>query len=397
MTAGKGGGGVPLFPMRRSCPLGMPAEYAEMREHEPVRRARLADGESVWLISRYDDIRAMLMDPRLSTDRSRPGFPILNPETAQLRETRVFLGMDAAEHAASRRIYLPEFRQKNVSALWPFVQRCVDEHLDRLIDAGPPGDLVRSLTYPVPALAVGHILGVPEGQEERLEELAVEAMVHRGHQAFKELFGLFSEVSESKRRAPGHDLMSRVIREQVEPGHITHWSMLTTAFVIFMAGYETMANALAIAILWLLEHPDQLAELRSAPGLIEQAIEELLRLTSVGELASVRVATEDIDVHGTTIRAGEGVIMLGGSGNRDARVFADPDTLDIRRDARKHLAFGHGAHICIGAGLARLEMVVVCERLLARMPGLRLTRPITDDAVDYAAVLFGLKRLEVTW
>lgn len=138
MTGAVADGELPSFPMRRPCPFELPPAYAEMREHAPVRRARLAGGDPVWLVSRHDDIRALLTDPRLSADRSRPGFPFLDSETAQLGTTPVFLGMDAPEHLTHRRMFLPEFLPKRVARLRPFVQRCVDEHLDRLVAAGPP-------------------------------------------------------------------------------------------------------------------------------------------------------------------------------------------------------------------------------------------------------------------
>ncbi|MGW3053953.1 cytochrome P450 [Kitasatospora sp. NPDC001175] len=383
--------------MRRPCPFGLPPAYAEMREHTPVGQARLANGDPLWLVSRYDDIRALLADPRISADRSRTGFPFLDAQTAQLGTTPVFLGMDGSEHRAQRRMFLPEFLPKRVLELRPFIQRCVDERLDRLIAAGPPADLVTSLALPVPALTVGHILGVPKGEQHRFEQLAVDAMTRRDQEAFQALFDFVRAVADSKRDAPGDDLISRVLREYVEPGDIDYWSMLATVFVILMAGYETTAHMLSLGVLTLLQHPHQLAALRAEPDLMLQTVEELLRFLSVGELAAVRIAAEDIELHGTTIRAGDGVVLLGGAGNRDPRAFDAPESFDIRRDARRHLGFGHGPHSCIGAGVARLEMTVVFTTLLARLPELRLAQQITDDAVDYEAVLFGLKRLEVMW
>ncbi|WP_018542728.1 cytochrome P450 [Streptomyces sp. MspMP-M5] len=391
-------GGAPLFPMRRPCPFGLPPAYAEMREHAPVRRARLAGGALVWLVSRHEDIRTLLGDARLSADRSRPGFPFLDSETAQLADVPVFLSMDAPDHLAYRHMFRSEFRPGQVDELRPFVQHCVDEHLDRMVTQGPPADLVTSLAMPVPALTAGRILGVPEGELPRLEELSVAALTHRDTKAYEELFNFVREIADDAAESPASaGMIGRVLREYVAAGQLDAWSMLATVFVILMAGYETTAHMISLGVLTLLHHPEQLAAVRRDPALVPQAVEELLRYLSVGELAAVRIAAEDIELHGTTIRAGEGVVLLGAAGNRDPRVFEDPERFDIHRSPARHLAFGHGPHACIGARVARLELAVVLTTLLERLPGLRLAQRITDDAVDYEAVLFGLKRLEVTW
>ncbi|MET9080029.1 cytochrome P450 [Streptomyces sp. NPDC004232] len=394
--------------MRRPCPFGLPAAYAEMREHAPVRRARLADGSLVWLVSRHEDIRALLGDARLSADRSQPGFPFLDAETAQLGTVRVFLGMDAPDHLLHRRMFLAEFLPRQVEALRPFVQRCVDEHLDRMVAQGPPADLVTALAMPVPALTVGRILGVPEEELSRLKELSVNALTHRGPKGFKALFDFVREITDDRRDAlnspdfpdspaGGDGMIGRVLREYVAPGHLDPWSMLATIFVILMAGYETTTHMISLGVLTLVDHPEQLTAIRRDPELVPRTVEELLRFLSVGELAAVRIAAKDIELRGTTIRAGDGVVLLGAAGNRDPRVFEDPERFDIHRAFGRHLAFGHGPHSCIGARVARLELTVVLTTLLERLPGLRLAQRITDDAVDYDAVLFGLKRLEVTW
>ncbi|GAA2774951.1 cytochrome P450 [Streptomyces rameus] len=392
--------GVPLFPMRRPCPFGLPAAYAEMREHAPVRRARLAGGSLVWLVSRYEDIRTLLGDARLSSDRSRPGFPSLDSETAQLATVPVFLGMDAPDHLAHRRMFLSEFLPRQVDELRPFVQSCVDGHLDRMVAQGPPADLVTSLAMPVPALTIGRILGAPEGALPRLEQLSVAALTHRGTEAFEELFNFVREIADDAAASPasaGAGMIGRVLREYVAAGQLEMWSMLATVFVILLAGYETTAHMISLGVLTLLHHPEQLTAVRRHPELVPQAVEELLRFLSVGELAAVRIAAEDIELRGTTIRAGDGVVLLGAAGNRDPRVFEDPERFDVHRSPGRHLAFGHGPHACIGARVARLELTVVLTTLLERLPGLRLAQRIPHDAVDYEAVLFGLKRLEVTW
>ncbi|MFI1768578.1 cytochrome P450 [Streptomyces sp. NPDC020800] len=388
---------IPSFPMSRPGPFELPAEYARMLEHCPVRRARLANDTPVWLISRYEDIRAALTDPRVRADRSAAGFPFLNAETTHLRQVRVFFGMDSPDHGPERHMYQTEFTAQRVEAMRPFLQHCTDERVDRLIAAGPPADVVRALAYPIPTLAVARVLGVPESDYDEFERIATATMIKRDESHFAALFAYMREFVDYRGRVPGNDLTSRVLRTHVKRGSISTQDVLHTIFMIMTAGIETTAGLVSLGIATLLQHPDQLAELRADPALMDGAVDELLRYLSVGELASVRIAGEDLTMRGVHIRAGEGIVALGAAGNRDPRAYPDPDTFDIHRDARRHLAFGHGPHKCIGRRLARLELDIIFSTLIARLPELRLAGAITDDLLDNEALVFGLHALDVTW
>ncbi|WP_378740238.1 cytochrome P450 [Nocardia brasiliensis] len=388
---------VPAFPLRRPNPFDLPAEYREMREAQPVRCARLRNGKPVWLVSRYADVRAILTDPGISADRAAPGFPFLTEESEYLRHIKVFVGMDAPEHGPNRRMFAPEFTARNVAALRPYIQRCVDERIDRLVDTGPPADLVAALALPVPALAIGRILGVPSSDSALFEELTVRVITHGGAEPFEALVDYVKQLVRAKQGSTDADLIARVLREHVDSGELELRSMTIVLILILLAGYETTANTISLGVLALLRHPEQLAALRRKPAAMPAAIAELLRYTSVAELATCRTATRDIELAGTTIKAGDGVIPLAASANRDASIFPNPDVLDIHRDARRHLAFGHGPHACMGAALAQLELDIVFTTLLTRLPELRSAGELPDTAVKYDSVLFGLHTLPITW
>ncbi|MET9078419.1 cytochrome P450 [Streptomyces sp. NPDC004232] len=388
---------IPMFPMSRPGPFELPAEYARMLEHCPVQRARLANNATVWLISRYEDVRAALTDPRVRADRSAPGFPFLNDETAHLREVQVFLGMDSPHHGSARRMYQAEFTAERSEAMRSFLQHSVDERVDHLISAGPPADVVRTLAFPIPALAVARLLGVPKSEYDQFEQIATATMVNRSESNFAALFDYMREFVDYRSRVPGSGLTSRLLQTYVRSQCVSTWDVLHTIFMIMMAGIETTAGMVSLGIATLLQHPDQLAELRADPMLMDGAVDELLRYLSVGELASVRIAGEDFTMRGVQIHAGEGIVALGAAGNRDPRAYPDPDTFDIHRNARRHLAFGHGPHKCIGWRLARLELNIIFSTVIARLPELRLAGAITDDLLDNEALVFGLYALDVTW
>ncbi|QIS03256.1 cytochrome P450 [Nocardia brasiliensis] len=387
----------PVFPMRRPSPFELPADYHAMREGCPVGRATLRDGAPVWLVTGYADVRSVLTDPGLSADRGAPGFPFLTAESEYLRRIKVFVGMDAPEHGVYRRMFTPEFSARKVAALRPYIQRCVDERIDRLLDAGPPADFVRAIALPVPALAIGRILGVPEADTDLFEELTVRVITHGGAQPFEALVDYVKQLVRAKHGSTAHDLISRVLREHVAPGRLELRALTIVLILILLAGYETTANTLSLGLLALLRHPAQWAALRADPSALPGAIAELLRYTSVAELATCRATTREVEVAGTTIPAGAGVIPLAAAANRDPSVFPNPEVLDIHRDAQRHLAFGYGAHACMGAALAQLELDIVFRTVLARLPELRLDGELPDAAVKYDSVLFGLHQLPLTW
>jgi cytochrome P450 len=385
--------------MRRGCPFDPPPEYARMREEAPAFRVRLPDRTTAWVVPRYEDVRRLLVDPRISSDRTRPGYPFLTEDSRYLAQVRVFVGMDPPEHGPHRRVFIPHFTARRIRALRPAIEANVRERLAAMARGPRPADVVTALALPVPTLAIAQLLGVPDVDYGRFAALTEGLMAeHPDQRLFDELLEFVRALVTAKIAEPSDDLIGRTAAEQVATGAMSAHELVIVALLLLFAGYETTANMIALGTLTLLRHPEQLAGLRADPGLMPQAVDEMLRYLSIAELATCRTAVADIDLgDGVVIRAGEGVIPLGASANRDAKAFDRPDEFDIHRTERHHIAFGYGPHQCIGANLARLELEVVFTALIRDFPGLRLAVPFEELRFKHDANLFGLHALPVTW
>jgi cytochrome P450 len=395
---------IPEFPMARaaSCPFDPPPE---LRARAPVTRVRLWDGSTPWLITGYADGRALLGDPRVSADTTRPGFPHTSAAgRARRTQARTFIGMDDPDHARLRRMVTATFAIRQVEALRPPIQRIVDELIDALLAGPRPVDLVEAFALPVPSLVICQLLGVPYADHDffqRRSRLLVnrEVPTERVMAAQGELIEYLDGVIAAKLAAPADDLLSRLAVERVATGELSQREAAVMAVLLLIAGHETTANMIALGTLALLEHPDQLAALRAAedPTAIAGAVEELLRYLSIVHSGRRRVALEDIEVGGQLIRAGDGIVVANDLANRDEQPFSDPDRLDIHRDARGHVAFGFGVHQCLGQPLARVELQVVYGTLYRRIPGLRLAVPLEQIPFKHDGAIYGVYELPVTW
>ncbi|WP_147943987.1 cytochrome P450 [Microbispora sp. CSR-4] len=391
------------FPVtERACPLDPPREYARLRLERPVSQVDLPSGQWAWLLTRHQDVRAVLDDPRFSSDMSRPGFPNLyaNPVEPVLKGT--FIRMDGEEHAHYRRMLTGEFSVKRVEAMRPAVEAVVDGCLDRIETSGSPAELVRDLALPVPSRVICGMLGVPHedhGTFGGYLQTLFDAKSDREQigAAKTGLAAYLDRLVADKEREPGDDLISRLVTEQVLPGRLSRQELITISWMLLAAGHETTAHMIGLGVLTLLEHPDQLAAAKADPKLMACAVEELLRHQTVMQLGMTRVAVADAVVGGQLIRAGEGVIALLAMANRDGEVFPDADRFDIRRGARNHVAFGYGPHQCLGHTLARLELQVAFTRLFERFPGLRLATPVERIPFRYDAIVYGVQELPVPW
>ncbi|GAA2560991.1 cytochrome P450 [Winogradskya consettensis] len=390
---------VPDFPMRRGCPFDPPPQYGPMREDGPAFRVRLPDTTIAWVVPRYDDVRRLLVDPRISSDRTRPGYPFLTEDSRYLSKVRVFVGMDPPEHGPHRRMFIPGFTARRIKALRPAIEENVTQRLAELAAGPRPADLVTALALPVPTLAIAQLLGVPDEDYTRFAALTGGLMTENPpRELFDELLAFVRALVSAKCAEPGDDMLGRIAAEQVATGAMSVHELVVMALLLLFAGYETTANMIALGTLTLLQHPEQLAELRADPSLMPAAVDEMLRYLSIAELATCRTAVADIDLgEGVVIRAGEGVIPLGASANRDPAAFERPDEFDIHRTERHHLAFGYGPHQCIGANLARLELEIVFTSLIRDFPGLRLAVPFGELRFKRDANLFGVHELPVTW
>ncbi|MCO1576911.1 cytochrome P450 [Crossiella sp. SN42] len=391
------------YPAARAegCPFDPPPALRALREHTPLTRVRLADGSTPWLVTRHAEQRTLLADPRLSSDPASPGFPAGVPISADAGIS--FILKDDPEHARLRRMVTAPFAVKRIEAMRPVVQRIVDEHIDALLTGPKPVDLVRAFALPVPSLVICDLLGVPYTDHDFFQRhsntlINREAGAAERAAAGGELFRYLDELIGAKLASPGDDLLSG-LTERIHRGELTRGEAGQMGVLMLVAGHETTANMIALGTLALLEHPGQLALLRSSedPELIASAVEELLRYLHITHNGRRRAVTADLEVAGQTIRAGEGVILAGDLGNRDPSVFPDPDRLDLRRNPRRHVAFGFGVHQCLGQTLARLELQVVYGTLYRRIPTLRLAAPVAEIPFKHDGSVYGVYRLPVTW
>jgi cytochrome P450 len=398
---------IPAYPMPRAegCPLDPPPGLSALHAAAPLARVRLWDGSTPWLVTRHAEQRALLADRRVSADTTRPGYPYQSA-SLQARRTRVrsFIAMDDPEHARLRRMVTGAFTMRRIEQLRPGIQRIVDELIDEMLAGPAPADLVTAFALPVPSLVICQLLGVPYADHDFFQRVS-RTLINRdtpaetAKQAQDELLGYIDRLIERKLADPGDDLLSRVAAQRVRTGEMSRRELAAMGLLLLIAGHETTANMIALGTFALLTHPDQLAAVRDAddPRLVVAAVEELLRYLTIVHTGRRRVAVEDIEIAGQVIRAGEGIIMPNEVANRDATVFPGPDTLDVQRDARGHIAFGFGVHQCLGQPLARVELQVVYGTLYRRIPTLALAADAAQIPFKHDGIVYGVYELPVTW
>ncbi|MFD9698755.1 cytochrome P450 [Lentzea sp. NPDC059081] len=393
------------FPMTRTCPFSPPPAYREIREEEPVSRVRLPEGGFAWAVSRHEDVRKVLGDRRFSSDRQHPDFPKLTAGEAAARrpdDERTLIDMDAPEHGPARRTVLGEFTVRRLEALTPRIQQIVDDRVDAMLAGPKPVDLVAALSLPVPSLVICEMLGVPYDDHALFQDNTAKIVGRATPQperqaAFIAVQRYLVDLVAAKEDDPPDDLLGRQIRKLTEEGTYRRTSLATMGFLLLVAGHETTANMISLSTMALLRDPDQLAAIRADPGRTPGAVEELLRYFTILDTATARLCVEDAEIGGQLIRAGDGVLALTHSANRDPRAFENPDDLDIGRGARHHLAFGFGPHQCLGQNLARTELRIVLDTLFRRIPTLRLAADVDDLPFKSDAFIYGLYELPVTW
>jgi cytochrome P450 len=394
------------FPWPRDT-FDPPQLYAWLREERPVIAVELPTGQQAWLVTRYDDVRAILADPRVSADNRAPDFPFFSERARRPTTERLFLRMDPPEHTVFRRLLSKNFVYKRLTEMRPAIQALVDRTIDRLLTLPQPVDLVKEFALPIPSTVLSWILGVHADDAQFFNQASEDILLgasgrpelaEAGMRAGEELQRYIDDLVAEKERgdSPGEDILGQLVTAHRD-GLCSRQDILNSGFLLAIAGHDTTASMAASGALALLQHPEQLAQLKADAALWPQAIEELLRYLTVVHLIIQRVATEDIDIAGVTIPAGAGIIPLNLSANRDDAHFPHADALDIHRDARDHFAFGYGIHQCIGQPLARIELEVIYETLFRRLPDLRLAIPADD--VDYKrwSPVSGVLSLPVRW
>lgn len=382
--------------------------FARLRAEQPVHATTLPDKTPVWLLSRYDDVLALLKDERFAKDRRNA----MTPE--QLRKQpwvppffrpleRNMLDVDPPDHERLRTLVHKAFTPRLIERMRARVESVTDELLTA---AAPRGsmELIRDFALPLPLAVITDILGVPVADRGKFHKwsnaiVAVNSLrpplsVIPSVWFFVRFLRRFFRL---RRAEPRDDLTSALIQAEEAGDRLSEDELLAMAFLLLVAGHETTVSLIAGGVLELLRHPAELEKLRSEPAQIVSAVEELLRFVSPVFLSTERFARSDVTLHGITIRRGGLTFGVLGSANRDAAAFANPDVLDIARQNNRHLSFGHGSHFCLGAALARLEAQIAIPALLQRFPGLRLAVPEQSLRWRASLVLRGLTALPVTF
>ena len=382
-----------------SCPFTPPPAYTAAAREAAVTRAVLPDGTACWLVTGYDEVRAVLADARFSADARTPGFPFLSAGQRELATAKPsFIRMDDPEHARLRRMVTKDFLVKRIEELRPGIQDIVDRAVDRMTEGRSSADLVADFALPIPSLVICLMLGVPYEDHELFQSLSRTLLDNcttrpEAERAHAQLMGYLAELAEHKRRHPADDILSRLAARD----DLTDQETASLGFLLLVTGHESTANMTAVSVLALLRRPDQAELLCRDSELARGAVDELLRHLTIIHLGLGRAATEAVRVGEVTVEAGEGVICMLSTANRDEQLFGAAHDLDLTRDARRHVAFGYGVHQCLGQTLARVELQIVLTTLLRRLPGLRLAVPADQLTYNRDNIVYGLRELPVTW
>ena len=396
----RGGGEPRSYPFGANVRLDLHPQYRALQEHEPLSRVRMPHGEAAWLVTRFEDVKTVLGDPRFSrTEASRHDQPRMTPDPLPLG----LLDMDPPEHTRLRRLVAKAFTTGSVESLRPRAEQIADGLIADMIEAGPPADLVEMFARRLPMTVICELLGMPyddqgefagwvndatsaqASQEERAEGLARQA-------------AYIAALIARRREQPADDLLGRLILARDDDDRLSEDELNFLSMQLLAAGFETTANEITDFAYLLLTQPERYALLRERPDLIPAAVEELLRFSPlVSSAAIARYATDDVELSGGTVRNCEAVLTFAPAANRDPTVFEDPEALDLTRPAAVHLSFGAGVHLCIGARLARMELQVALSALTTALPGLRLAADPDELTWKPSVLVRGPSALPVRW
>jgi cytochrome P450 len=378
-------------------------EYARLRQTCPVPRLAKASGLQPFLVTRYQDAKEALTDPRLAKDPRHGEAELTAAGLAHVyigdgsTLTNNMLSADPPDHSRLRKLVAGQFTVRRTMALAPRIQEIVDELVDVFAPTGR-AEFIGAFAEQLPALVIAELLGVPAADRDTFRDLAQNSLRPstdpRQRIALEGLARYVVETVAHKRDQPGEDLISGLIADR-GGDRLTEAELLGSIRLLVIAGHETTVNLLGNGLLALLRHPDQLAVLREQPDLIPGAVEELLRYDGPVERATTRFAAEDVQIGATLVPRGSSVYVALGSADRDEDEFPGGDRLDVTRAPRGHLAFGHGLHFCLGAPLARLEARIAFETLLRRLPDLELAAPPEDLEHHLSVIMRGVTTLPI--
>lgn len=395
------------FPQGRVCPHQPAPGYRPLAVQRPLAQVTLYDGRRVWAVTTRDLARRLLVDPRISSDRTNPAWPAIVPIVAAavndaqqkvLKIATALVGTDGPEHKAQRKMLIPSFTFRRMNALRPMIQEIVDQQLDEMIKSGAPTDLIPAFASAVPVTVLYRLMGIPDDDHGIFEKLSHQLLAcPNANEAYDQLMGYMSRLIAERRRNPGEGVLDDLLAQHGANDDADHDELVSTLVVQVAGNHGTTGSMIALGLFALLQHPEQLAELRADPSLMPTAVDELLRFLSVPD-AVTRLAADDIEVEGTIIRKGDGVFFITSLINRDTDVHDAPNSLGWHHaSAADHLTFGFGAHQCLGQSLARITMEIALGALIDRLPGLRLAVPAEEVPFLPAASLQVIAELPITW
>jgi cytochrome P450 len=406
--------------------------YADLRERERVAHVKLGaqrpegaepsgreffGGGPAWFVTRYDDIVDSLLDSRFSVDLTKT-MHLPEGKRAEMPEeirpiARSIISLDPPDHTRIRKLVQPSFTGRGMEAMRPKIQATVDDLLDRVeAEAARYGEsapnrrmeLISQFAYPFPVTVISDLLGIPHEDREQVKgwtehllqvdqraDAAFDSQVRAG---LRDFMAYLRDLFAAKRAHPEDDMISRMVLIEDEGDKLTEEEAMSTVFLMYLAGHVTTVNLIGNGVVALLKHPEQLAKLQVDPDLTKNAVEEILRYWGPIDFVARRTATEDMEVAGTLVRKGDEVAFGLASANHDPRRFEQPDVFDITRpDANRHIAFGKGIHVCLGAPLARVEGRVALETIVRRYPDLRLDE--SAGKPEWGALFRGFREIHL--
>ena len=357
-----------------------------LREEDPIHWSERLGS---WIVTRYDDLYALVNDPRLASDRSSAYMSVLpEPQQTNLRplgeHISNWLGFtDPPKHTRMRKLVGKVFTPRLAENMSGRIQEIVDSLLDRVQSTGRI-DIIKDFAYPLPATVICEILGIQSDEQDQfkvwLDDInaflggfgpSLTKVADRAFDSQQKVAGFIRELSYERRQHPRNDMISALVAVEGETGGLTEQELLGLCVFLFSAGEETTVSLIGNSMLLLMRNPHELERLRKQPELISSAVEEFLRYESPIQILT-RVAAEEIEIRNRRIGKGQPVILVQGAANHDPEQFPDPDRLDIGRKDNRHVAFGWGIHFCLGAPLARIEARIAISTIINRFPGIQL-------------------------
>ncbi|MER6617250.1 cytochrome P450 [Streptomyces xantholiticus] len=395
-------GEAPAYPFGSPDRLEPDPYWEPLRREQPLQRVTLPYGGEAWLATRYQDVRKVFADRRFSRALAvAPGAPRFLPHQPP---ADAVLSVEGPDHARLRRLVGKVFTPRRVEAMRPLIQSTADRLLDAMEEIGPPADLVEDFSLPFAVSMICELLGVPPEDRKRFctwSDALLTTTAHTPAQVrdhMMQMHDYLGGLVAQRRTRPTEDLIGSLVTARDAEDKLTEGELVRLAEAILIAGYETSASQIPNFLYVLFRNPHLLERLRNDHDLIPDAVEELLRYVPIGTVDGFpRTATEDVELGGVLIRAGETVVPSMGAANRDPELFADPEELDLTRSPNPHLGFGAGPHHCLGAQLARVELQITLTTLFRRYPRLRLAVPEESLAWKAGLMVRGMHTMPITW